>query len=345
MKKITEQERVKLHTAYQKYMEKWEQERKAAYLKLSPELKAFIEDCRRPNSEIFESALYSDLCEGLSSGSCSKPSDFLKARAEELFNGWIYPRRRDAVLYAADQLHEYAFAAGNIHARSFRTNDPKNIAKRVMVLLYEFSERDHFDADIYDIMTDNIPEDMLECKHYARSLGICAEELAYEIDRGNERIIGIVKDELNGDGESFYLYTIISGVVKSHNKELYEALGRLLLAARLQEGLRQAICEKADLGTAQAFMVILRVITENGLIRYSSVKRAFGTWLGIIAAADEGRASDLERISQKSAELVNLCLNDPAAREECLSSEDSMKIYIGLWSIGFYDVNKMLDKI
>ncbi|MGN0691115.1 MAG: DUF5724 domain-containing protein, partial [Oscillospiraceae bacterium] len=84
---------------------------------------------------------------------------------------------------------------------------------------------------------------------------------------------------------------------------------------------------------------------ENELIRYSSVKRAFGTWLGIIADADEGRTSDLERISRKSAELVNSCLNDSVIREECLSSEDSMKIYIALWAKGFFEVRDMLDGI
>lgn len=315
------------------------------HYKLSPELKEFIEECRRPKSEECVSALYGDLYEGLSSGGYSCPTEFIKAKAEGLFNGWIFPRRKDAVLYAADQLHEYAFAAGNIHARSFRTNDPKNLAKRVMELLYRFSEHDRFDADIYDIMTDNISEELLECKYFAGSLCVCSEELAYEIDRGNKRIIGFVMDELSGSGASFSMWTLIEGVVKSHSSEMHEALGRLLLAARLQEGLRQSICEKADLGTAEAFKVIFRVITENGLIRYSSVKRSFGTWLGIIAAADEGRASDLERISQKSAELVNSCLNDPVAREECLSSEDSMKIYIALWAKGFYEVRDMLDGI
>ncbi len=345
MKKYTEQDRVKMHSTYRKYMDKLEQERKEAHNKLSPELKEFIEDCRRPKSEECVSALYGDLYEGLSSGGYSCPSEFIKAKAEGLFNGWIFPRRKDAVLYAADQLHEYAFAAGNIHARSFRTNDPKNLAKRVMELLYRFSEHDRFDADIYDIMTDNISEELLECKYFAGSLCVCSEELAYEIDRGNKRIIGFVMDELSGSGASFSMWTLIEGVVKSHSSEMHEALGRLLLAARLQEGLRQSICEKADLGTAEAFKVIFRVITENGLIRYSSVKRSFGTWLGIIAAADEGRASDLERISQKSAELVNSCLNDPVAREECLSSEDSMKIYIALWAKGFYEVRDMLDGI
>lgn len=44
----------------------------------------------------------------------------------------------------------------------------------------------------------------------------------------------------------------------SENTELYEAVGKLLLAARLQEGLRQSICENMDYGTAQAFMTLFR---------------------------------------------------------------------------------------
>ena len=49
---------------------------------------------------------------------------------------------------------------------------------------------------------------------------------------------------------------IIRGICMSGNTRLHEALGKLLLAARLQEGLRQAICENMDYGTAEAFDVI-----------------------------------------------------------------------------------------
>jgi hypothetical protein len=69
----------------------------------------------------------------------------------------------------------------------------------------------------------------------------------------------------------------------SENTELIDLVGKMLVAARLQEGLRQAICERCDGGTMTAFRSNLGVIKDNDLIRFSSVKRAVGTWCGLIA--------------------------------------------------------------
>ena len=93
---------------------------------------------------------------------------------------------------------------------------------------------------------------------------------------------------------------MILGVVQSGHARMHELLGRLLLAARLQEGLRQSICEAADLGTVEAFLLLLDVIRENNLIRYSSVKRAVGVWMGLMTEETQ----DLERISAKTLELA-----------------------------------------
>lgn len=60
--------------------------------------------------------------------------------------------------------------------------------------------------------------------------------------------------------------------MKSHNQHLHKLLGDLLLAGRLQEGLRQSITENMDNGTVEAFLTLLKVIEENNLIRYASVK-------------------------------------------------------------------------
>ena len=74
---------------------------------------------------------------------------------------------------------------------------------------------------------------------------------------------------------------MIQGIVRSDSEELQELLGKLLVAARLQEGLRQAICESMDEGTQEAFLRMLKVVEENDLIRFSAVKRAVSTWIGI----------------------------------------------------------------
>ena len=91
---------------------------------------------------------------------------------------------------------------------------------------------------------------------------------------------------------------MILGIVKSRCDELYEALGKFLLAARLQEGARQAVCETMDAGRPQAFLHLFSVIEDNNLIRYSSVKRAVSTWIGIF---DE---KSIDRIRDKLLRLM-----------------------------------------
>jgi len=62
---------------------------------------------------------------------------------------------------------------------------------------------------------------------------------------------------------------------------LLELTGKLLLAAKLQEGVRQEICENMDRGLQENFEYMFKIIYDNNLIRFSSVKRALGTWTGL----------------------------------------------------------------
>lgn len=126
-------------------------------------------------------------------------------------------------------------------------------------------------------------------------------------------------------------YELIHGIVKSKSRELYELLGQFLLAARLQEGARQAVCESMDAGRPEAFLHLFGVIEKHGLVRYSSVKRAVSTWIGIF---DEKSA---DRITEKLVRLMGRCLRDEAFCREQLASNDSVAISCGLWARGFYD--------
>ena len=78
--------------------------------------------------------------------------------------------------------------------------------------------------------------------------------------------------------------------IREYINYMHDWLCKLLKAAKLQEGLRQAICESADSGTADAFRAILRTIAEDNLIRFSSVKRAVGTWTGLLSAETDRKS-------------------------------------------------------
>ena len=54
---------------------------------------------------------------------------------------------------------------------------------------------------------------------------------------------------------------------------------------------RKKRCRKKT-GTGQAFLHLFSVIEDNNLIRYSSVKRAVSTWIGIFDDKNIDRISD-----------------------------------------------------
>lgn len=155
--------------------------------------------------------------------------------------------------------------------------------------------------------------------------------LSVEIDEGNPAIIEQVKDILSSENNhsGIVTYNLLQGIVMSRNTELHELEGKLLLAAKLQEGLRQSIAETMDSGTVEAFIHLFRIIKDNNLQRFSSIKRAVGTWTGLV------NESDADRISQKQIELIDKVLTDPSFADICLNSQDTIEVYLGLWAKGF----------
>lgn len=291
-------------------------------------------------------AFFRGMITALASGKYQKPSEFCKNEKPWLFEHVVYPRFRTAFLTMADQVLDYSYAV-SIVRRSCRSKNYASYIGKLTSMTLSFWQRGNIDADICDILTGNLPEEVL-CylrHHEWRPSGFAAEVLAYELDQNNPRLEAIVTDIINGeDSFATVSHDLIQGIVMSHNSRMHQLLCRLLLAARLQEGLRQSICENADQGTKEAFLAIVSTIAENGLIRYSAVKRAVGTWLGLIS----GEAGDLNRVSEKSAELICRCLSDRSFRDTCLHSEDAMKIYIALWSCAFDSVEEamgILDEI
>lgn len=334
------EEKRRLSKLGEKYSEKLKAYKKAAYDNLSDELKAFTKDASQYGDG--KSELYKKLKSGLADGIYKKPSEFFMENAEDLFNGWIYPSRKEMFYHTIDHLHEWIYS-NSYYKRSFRTKNSNITAKNILRIMYVFSEYDDIDMDICDILEEKYSEEIIGyriyCYRYMENNDFISYAMAYEIDCGNERLINIIKDAVNNESNVPVTHSLIRAVVKSHNHELHILIGKLLEAARLQEGLRQAICETMDCGNTDAFITLLEVIYRNGYIRYSSVKRAVGTWLGLI----NDESSKLEHISEKSIELIYNVINDPDIRKEYLSSEDSMKIHVALWAYGFYEVDDLIQ--
>lgn len=331
---------VKTEELAKMYGAKFAQKEDAFKERLDKEQKKFIEEVESYRHESKSSYLKAFL-EGFSKGKYSKPSQFVCDKLEWLFDGYILKRYKEALCYALDNSRCWAYST-SYYRRSFRSS--KYYVDRLLDIIREFHQQMNIDKDVSDILNMNLSDAekaYFQSRKEWRPCGCGELAIAYELDRNNAKVEAAVEDIINGDSEVPLQRFIIRGIVKSNNDKMHYLLGKLLLAARLQEGLRQNICESMDIGTISALKSILKVINENNLIRFSSVKRAVGTWLGLI----DTDAKALERISNKSIELIVHCLEDRRHAEEYINTEDCMKIYIGLWSIAVYDTGEAINVI
>ena len=342
MKVFSKEEQARIFALGDDYNKKLIAEKESRRKNIGKEYLSFIEISEEDSCN----EMYNVFCQSLIEGKIKKPSEFFKKglfrkNGSALIGTAVRKERAEDFLYYIDHLEEYPYSV-SAYRRSFRTTDRINVAERVREVVRTLWRFDDTDADICDILEENLPEEQIgHRRRYRYNQPELEIIIAAEIDLGNKRLIKLLTDVISCESDVFPSAEMIKGIVKSHNNELHILLGKLLLAARLQEGLRQAICENIDCGTTMAFCTLFKVIEENDLIRYSSVKRAVGTWLGLI----NPDTRDLERVSAKTVRLIGECLDNIENRKEYLKSEDSMQIYVSLWSCGFYEVTDMMNQI
>lgn len=159
--------------------------------------------------------------------------------------------------------------------------------------------------------------------------------LALEIRKGNQEIIDLLKEAMYGDNQEILLSrTMILAVIISGHEELLNLLLKLLVAARLQEGLRQQILESADAGSTETLIKILKVCIDEDMFRYSSATRAFDTWTGL------GYGDAKPAVVKKCAAFAYECLTDAGIRAKYLDSDNNLEAYFALWSMGCYDIGQ-----
>ena len=224
----------------------------------------------------------------LKSGKYKKPSDFVKAELKPMLGTWIPEALIPSMLYEIDNVLNYPYSEG-WYRRSFRSDRYDIYIKNICDIISRYSEPRN-DAPFPDYIQGKVTEKQMDCFYcYSKN----PFDIAYNIDIGNAPTIEYISDILNGGMADEISYDILKGVFFSRNHDMHVLAGKLLLAAKLQEGLRQAICETSDMGTLEAFRYMISIITENDLIRFSAVKRAVGTWTGLMP---EG-CKDLDRIT------------------------------------------------
>ncbi len=257
---------------------------------------------------------------------------------QALLNAFVPKPYQDSYLYIIDKLNQFPFSKG-WNRRTVRTAGYGGQIAKVFQLLKAYEKFFYLDAEIHEVILGKLDAEKLD--YVKNDWNFKADfDLIYaaEIDRGNQAVIAALKEVILSENNTAYLdRKMILGILRSDNQELIELVCGLLLAARLQEGLRQAICETMDSGTKEAFLKLFKVIEDNDLIRFSSVKRAVSTWIGIF---DE---NNVDRVSGKLLTLMGQCLRNEAFCREQLKTNDAVAINAALWALGFVETEEAIS--
>lgn len=231
------------------------------------------------------------------------------------------------------RLPEYAYQH-SYYRRSFKSKYAYHHYARIIIMLETlYFDWSKFDLRKYLMMSE---EEVQKTEYTRYYYGLISDLIALEIDEGNQDIKNIVKDILLSDNNVRLVdYKLIIAVARSHDSELYDLMTKLLLAAKLQEGLRQSILETADKGTNEYLIRIIDCILENDLLRFSSCKRAVGTWMG--AGYDYSDKRIFEKLLKKS----QCYISNEAERKKGLISEDIIEMYSSLWVEGLYESDNL----
>lgn len=257
---------------------------------------------------------------------------------KELLDAFVPKGYQKSYLYIIDKLNQFPFSYG-WQRRTVRTKDYDPQIGLVFNLLKTYEKLFYLGDNLEDYIYRRLDEEKLDyIKHEWNFNHNFSLIYAAEIDRGNQTVIDALRDLILSENNTAYLdREMILGILRSDNSELHKLVCDLLLAARLQEGLRQVICEAMDEGTPESFTALFRVIEDNNLIRYSSVKRAVSTWIGIF---DE---KSVDRVNEKLLKLMGQCLRDRNFCQEQLRTNDSISISAALWALGFNEVKTAID--
>ena len=156
--------------------------------------------------------------------------------------------------------------------------------------------------------------------------------LTAAIQQGKPETIEAVKEVLTSENNVGILTdNLITAIESNNNEELHTLLLNVLKAAKLQEGLRQSIVECGNEYSLTFYKRMVEVIAEEGLMRYSSVRRSVQTWAGI------GYESVSDKDIKTIFEGIRLFLSHPEERAKAYAGPNALLVYIALYTAGAED--------
>lgn len=330
-----------------KYAEKciseWENRHPLKRKLLSAELKALMPDIQTLCSSYNQSTNQLDQFLQTHKGEAT-PSAFMKKHCNPLVELYVPKEYLEDYYAIIDRFPDFQYTTG-VCRRTLRTKNPEVHMIHAFRLLYSYMVFASYHTTVTDYLTDKLPPEALDFKrhdNYYNSLHLAGFDdiLAARINAGDTQVIETVREAFLSENNTVIITSdIIRAVLKSDAKDLHELLAKFLVAARLQEGVRQVICENADCGLADAFLTILDAISRENLIRFAAVKRAIATWTGICDT------ENMERITDKVFADIQAAVRDTETARQMTASNDSVHIMIGLWALGFYEVEDALAEM
>ena len=224
------------------------------------------------------------------------------------------------------------------YRRSCRSGNPRDYYGKLCMLAGDINfEWKNFDILSYLTMSDAQKKE----QNYKNPNWLTTAYLiALKIDQGDKSIIDAVSDIMISESNAIAVdYNLIRAVAASHNAGLHELMKNLLLAARLQEGLRQAILESADDGVLDFFTLMIKTVLENDLLRYSSALRAVCTWMGL------GYEYSDKRNIEKLLRLALTYMEDDGERAAAIGSEDVAVMFAAMWAESNFSIENLHTQI
>ncbi len=153
-----------------------------------------------------------------------------------------------------------------------------------------------------------------------------------------DAVRAVLIDSINGEHEIGQMGRhVVVAFLNSQVRSDWEIIGKLLVAARRQEGLRQTILETIDEAHPAAFRYMLGVIIEHDLARFSATVRAFDVWLGMQWAGGS------IKVVNAGVRLLMEFLDDETEREKVIAEGEPEDTYLALWVAAYEDAERALE--
>ena len=163
---------------------------------------------------------------------------------------------------------------------------------------------------------------------------LIAPLLAAKLDSGDAATLELCRKAIYDNG--FTGREMIEGLLYSKQESNWKMAADLLLAARLQEGVRQHILEAASDCRLEAFIYLMKTVQEHDLLRFAATVRAFAVWTGLPCETE--RPASVRRSFALALDL----LEHPEKHSAAFDRGDPLELYLALWAEGCRDTDAAL---